>query len=56
MLWAALATLITDVYCMEHREESIPSFTLVCGGKDRFVINRHLFGWWALGMTPIWLT
>ena len=44
MLWGALAPLVTDVYCMEHREELIPSFTLVCGRKDSSVINCYLFG------------
>ena len=44
MLWGALAPLVTDVHCMEHREELIPSFTLVCGRKDRFVIHCYLFG------------
>ena len=44
LLWPPRILTCTDVYCMEHREESIPSFTLVCGGKNRSVINRHLFG------------
>ena len=35
--------------------ESIASFTLVYGGKEKSVINHHLFGWWPLGITPIQL-
>ena len=46
------ATSSTVVYTIEQRAGSIPSLTLLPGGKDRSVMSLYLPVLWPLGTTP----
>ena len=43
----------TEVYLIEHSDASMPSFTLVPSGTDKWMISLHLSGLLRLGMTPM---
>ena len=55
-VWAACATLSTDVYWREHSCDEIPSLTLAPAGDERSVISLQRPGVLPLGMTPKRLT
>ena len=42
-----------EVYLIEHSDASMPSFTLVPSGADKWTISLHLSGLLRLGMMPM---
>ena len=53
--WIIRTASSTELYLIEHRDTSMPSFTLVPSGTDKWTISRHLSRLLRLGMTPMGL-